>query len=109
MSTIPFGLQDNQNSNVLVTLTDQAGNAAAGAIDAGSLAATSSDPAAIAITIGADGASFDAKAEGPLDAAVVVTATCTVGGVAFTGTETFDVGASAPTRLVLSPSTPVAN
>ena len=29
MSTIPFGLQDNQNSNVLVTLTDQAGNAAA--------------------------------------------------------------------------------
>ena len=42
-------------------------------------------------------------------AAVVLTVSCTVGGVAFSGTETFDVGASAPTALTLTPGADVNN
>jgi len=104
-----FGMQDNQNSNVTLSVADAAGNDTGVAIDAGSLTVTSSDPAAITCTVGADGVSFDAKADGPLDAAVVVTASATVAGAPFSGTETFDVGASAPTQLVLTPGAPVAN
>ena len=109
MSNVPFGLPDNDNSTVTISFTDEAGNVVPNAIDAGSLTVTASDPAAIAITIAADQNSFDASAEGPLDAAVVVTAACTVSGAAFSGTETFDVGASAPTAMVLTPGAPVAN
>ena len=109
MSQVPFGLQDNQNSNVTLAIADSAGNPTGSVIDPGSLAVTSSDPAALSIVLGTDGVSFDAKADGPLDSAVVVGATCTVNGVAFSGSETFDIGASAPTQLVLTPNVPTAN
>jgi hypothetical protein len=104
-----FGIEDNQHSVVTLSFEDAAGNPVPDAIDAGSLTATSSDPASLVATVGADGVSLLCTAEGPLDAAVVVTATCAVNGVSFSGTETFDVGASAPTALKLTPSAPVAN
>ena len=104
-----FGLPDNDNSNVTLAVADEAGNPTGSVIDAGSLAVTSSDPASVTVTINADGVSFDAKADGPLDAAVVVTATVTVDGAPYSGTETFNVGASAPTQLILTPGAPVAN
>ena len=109
MSNVPFGLPDNDNSTVTISFTDAAGNVVPNAIDAGSLTVTSSDPAALTVTIAADQNSFDAKADGPLDAAVVVTAACTVAGAAFSGTETFNIGAGAPTALVLTPGAPVGN
>jgi hypothetical protein len=107
MST--FGLEDNQNSDIAISFEDSAGNPVTDAIDAGSLSATSSDPASVAVTVDAGGASVLATADGALDAAVVVTVSCTVGGAAFSGTCTFDVGASAPTALTLTPGAPVAN
>jgi hypothetical protein len=110
MSTIPFGLEDNQNSSVTLGFADAANNPVAGVtIDAGSLTVTSSDPASVTVTVNPDGISFTAKADGPLDAAVVVTASVTVGGAAYSGTETFNVGASSPTQLILTPGAPVAN
>lgn len=109
MSDVPFRLPDNDNSTVALSFEDSAGNVVPNAIDAGSLTATSSDPASIAVTPSADQNSVLAEANGPLDTAVVVTVACTVNGVPFSGTETFDVGASAPTQLVLTPSAPVAN
>jgi hypothetical protein len=108
MSQVPFGMGDNQNSNVTLAVADAQGNPTGSVIDPGSLTVTSSDPA-ITVAVGADGVSFDAKATGPLNAAVVVTATATVGGVSYSGTETFDVGASAPSQLILTPGAPVAN
>ena len=109
MSNVPFGLPDNDNSNVTLAVADAAGNPTGDVIDAGSLTVTSSDPAAVTVTVGADGVSFDAKADGPLDAAVVVTASVTVAAAPYSGTETFDVGASAPTQLILTPGAPAAN
>jgi hypothetical protein len=103
-------MQDNQHSDVLFVFEDEFNNpTTAPAIDPGSLTATSSDPAALTVTPNADNSGVTATADGPLDAAVVVTVAFTVAGVAWTGTETFDVGASAPTQLVLSPEAPVAN
>jgi hypothetical protein len=109
MSNVPFGLPDNDNSNVTLSVADEAGNPTGSVIDPGSLTVTSSDPASVTVTVNADGVSFDAKADGPLDAAVVVTASVTVGGAPFSGTETFDVAASAPTQLILTPGAPTAN
>ena len=109
MSDVPFGIADNQHSVVAITFADAAGNPVPDPIDAGSLAATSSDEAALAVSTDETGPSVTCTAEGPLDAAVVVTVSCTCAGVAFTGTQTFDVGASAPTQLVLTPGAPVDN
>ena len=109
MSNVPFGLPDNDNSTVAITFEDAAGNVVPNAIDAGSLTATSSDPASVTATPSADQNSVDCKADGPVDAAVVVTIACTVAGAPFSGTVTFDVGAAAPTQLVLTPGAPVAN
>lgn len=104
-----FGMQDNQHSAVALSFADKFGNAVPDAIDAGSLTTTSSDPASLTASVGADGVSLLCTADGPLDANVVVTAACTVGGVAFDGSETFEIGASAPTQMELTPSAPVAN
>ena len=104
-----FGLVDNQHVTVTIGFDDAAGQPVAATIDAGSLVVTSSDPASLAVEIGADGASFTCTAEGPLDAAVDVSVACTVNGAAFTGSITFDVGAGAPTSLVLTPGTPADN
>lgn len=106
-ASTPFGLPDNDNSTITLSFEDEAGNPVPDAIDAGSLTATSSDPASVTVTIVGD--TIVATADGPLDDAVVVTATCTVNGASFSGTETFDVGASAPTQLLLTPGAPVAN
>jgi len=110
MSNVPFGLADNQNSDVIFVFEDAANNpTTAPTIDAGSLTVTSSDPAAITCTPAADQSGFVATADGPLDAAVTVTVDFTVAGVAWTGSEVFDVGASAPTQLILSPQAPTQN
>jgi hypothetical protein len=109
MSNVPFGLPDNDNSTIEITFEDAAGNVVPNAIDAGSLTATSSDPASVTVTPAPDQNSVLATADGPLDAAVVVTIACTVSGEAFSGTVTFDVGAGAPTQLILTPEAPVAN
>jgi len=108
MSNVPFGLPDNDNSNVTLAVADEAGNPTGSVIDPGSLTVTSSDPS-ITVTVGADGVSFDAKATGALATAVVVTASATVAGAAYSGTETFNVDASAPTQLILTPGAAVAN
>ena len=106
----PFGIEDNQHSDVLFVFEDVAGNpTAAPAIDAGSVVVTSSNPASVTVTPNADLSGVTATAAGALDAAVVVDVSFTVGGIAWTGSETFDVGASAPTQLTLAPQTPVAN
>lgn len=106
----PFGLEDNQNSDVLFVFEDEFNNpTTAPTIDAGSLTATSSDPAALTATPNADNSGVTVTADGPLDADVTVDVAFTVGGVAWTGSETFNVGASAPTQLTLSPQTPTDN
>lgn len=105
-----FGIQDNQNSTVEFVFEDAANNVVTGVVvDPGSITVTSSDPASLAVAVGADGNSIVATADGALDAAVVVSVSLTVNGAAFTGSETFDVGASAPTQLTLAPEAPVAN
>lgn len=105
-----FGLEDNQNSDVLFVFEDEFGNPTTSpTIDAGSLTATSSDEAALTATPNADNSGVTVTAEGPLDADVKVDVAFTVDGVAWTGSETFAVGASAPTQLVLSPQTPEGN
>lgn len=115
MSTVPpaetpFGLEDNQNSDVLFVFEDEFGNVTASpTIDAGSLTATSSDPASLTATPNADNSGVTVTADGPLDADVTVDVAFTVGGVAWTGSETFAVGAGAPTQLTLSPQTPTDN
>jgi hypothetical protein len=110
MSTVPFGLQDNQSSDVLFVFEDEFGNPATSpTVDAGSLTVTSSDPASLTATPNADNSGITVTANGPLDAAVVVTAKFTVGGTPWSGTETFDVGASAPTQLKLTPQAPTTN
>ena len=110
MSNIPFGIQDNQDSNVLFVFEDIDNNpTAAPAIDAGSITVTSSDPAAIAVTVNADNSGVMATGSGALDAAVTVSVTFTVAGAVWSGSEVFNVGASAPTQLTLSPQTPVTN
>jgi hypothetical protein len=104
-----FGVEDNQHSTVAISFVDAAGNPVPDAIDAASLTATVSDPASLTAVPSVDQTSVLVTAEGPLDAAVVLTVSCTVGGVAFSGTETFDVGASAPTALTLTPGADVNN
>lgn len=106
----PFGINDNQNSDVLFVFEDEAGNVtSAPTIDPGSITVTSSDPASLEVSVNADNSGVTATADGALDAAVTVEVAFTVGGVAWTGSETFDVGASAPTQLLLSPQTPADN
>jgi hypothetical protein len=110
MSQVPFGIQDNQTSIVELVFEDVDGNPVSGVvIDAGSITVTSSDPAALAATVGADGQSVVATADGALDSDVVVSVTLTVDGAPYSGSETFAVGASAPTQLVLVPGTPTTN
>jgi hypothetical protein len=110
MSQIPFGLQDNQNSDVLFVFEDIDNNpTAAPTIDAGSITVTSSDPAAVAVTVNADNSGVTATGAGALDAAVTVSVAFTVAGAAWSGSEVFNVGASAPTQLILSPEAPVNN
>ena len=109
MSNVPFGIGDNQNSTIAVSFADTVGNPVTETVDPGTLAATSSDPASLAVSISADGGSIVATADGALDNAVVVSATCAISGVAYDGSETFNVGASAPTQMILTPSTPVDN
>ena len=104
-----FGLQDNQNSTIAISFADSAGNPVPDAIDAASLTATSSDPTSVTVTPSADQTSVLATADGPLDAAVVVTVACTVASAPFSGTVTFDIGASAPTQLLLTPGAPAQN
>jgi len=109
MST-PFGMPDNDNSDVLFAFTDIAGNpAVAPTIDPGSVIATASDPAAISVIPNADLSGVTCTADGPLDAAVTVDVSFTVAGVTWSGSEVFDVEASAPTTLTLVPQTPVNN
>lgn len=110
MSQVPFGIEDNQTSDVLFVFEDEFNNpTTAPTIDAGSLTATSSDTAALQVTPNVDLSGVTATAAGALDNDVVVEVAFTVGGVAWTGSETFEVGASAPTQLVLSPQTPTEN
>lgn len=104
MTTTPFGIEDNQNSDVLFVFEDAAGNVAvAPTIDAGSITATSSDTTALNVTVNSDSSGVTATAEGALDNQVVVQVAFTVAGVPWSGSETFNVGASAPTQLTLSP------
>ena len=110
MSNVAFGLEDNQNSDVLFEFLDVDNNpTTAPTIDAGSLTATSSDPVSVTATPNADNSGVTVTADGPLDAAVTVSVTFTVNGAPWAGSEVFDVGASAPTQLVLSPQTPGTN
>lgn len=110
MSDVPFGIEDNQNSDVLFVFEDEFGNpTTAPTIDEGSLTATSSDPAALTATPNADNSGVTVTADGALDAAVTVSVAFTVGGTPWTGSEVFDVGASAPTQLVLAPQAPQTN
>jgi hypothetical protein len=110
MSQIPFGIADNQHSDVLFVFEDEFNNpTTAPAIDSGSITVTSSDPASIAVSVNPDNSGITATAAGALDAAVTVSVAFTVSGTAWSGSEVFDVGASAPTQLVLSPQTPVNN
>src|SRR5271168_3664113 len=100
-----FGLEDNQNVTVTVGFQDAAGNPVPDAIDAGSLTATFSDGTELTAVVNADDTIL-VTALGPLTADDTLTVSCTVGGTAFTGTEDFSVGASAPTSLTLTPGTP---
>src|ERR1035438_2974855 len=103
----PFGIGDNQASDVLFAFKDKVGNtAAAPTIDAGSITATSSDPASLTVVANADLSGVTANAVGALDNDVTVDVTFTVAGVLWSGSEQFNVGAGAPTTLTLSPQTP---
>ena len=103
----PFGIEDNETSDVLFVFEDIAGNVTtAPTIDAGSITATSSDTTSLNVTVNSDNSGVTATAAGALDAAVVVRVEFTVAGVPWGGSETFNVGASAPTQLTLSPQTP---
>jgi hypothetical protein len=105
--TTPFGLPDNDQSDVLFQFTDVEGNPAlAPTIDPGSVIATASDPTVLFVIPNADLSGVTVSAEGPLDADVTVNVSFTVAGVTWSGSEDFVVGASAPTALVLVPQTP---
>ena len=108
MST-PFGLPDNDQSDVLFAFTDAAGNPAlAPTIDPGSVIATASDPTVLAVIPNADLSGVTVSADGPLSQDVTVNVSFTVAGVLWSGSEDFAVDASGPTQLMLSPQTPVA-
>ena len=108
--TTPFGVGDNQNSDVLFAFTDAAGNPAlAPTIDPGSVIATASDPAALFVIPNADLSGVTVTAEGPVEQNVTVDVSFTVNGVKWSGSETFNVDATAPTTLTLVPETPVDN
>ena len=104
-----FGLEDNQNVTVVVGFQDEAGNPVPDAIDAGTLTATFADGTELTAVVSADQTSILVTAVGPLTADDVLTVACTVSGAAFSGTEAFSVGASAPTSLTLTPGTPAEN
>jgi len=107
MSDVPFGVQDNQTDDVLFVFKDVDGNpTTAPTIDAGSLTATSSDPASLTVAPNADNSGVTVTADGELDADVTIDVAFTVDGVDWTGSCQFAVGASAATQLTLSPQTP---
>ena len=109
MTTTPFGLPDNDTSDVLFAFTDAAGNPAlAPAIDPGSVIATASDPTVLFVIPNADLSGVTVSAEGPLTKDVTVDVSFTVAGVKWSGSEDFEVDASGPTTLTLVPQTPVA-
>ena len=103
-----FGLEDNQNVVVTVGFADAAGNAVPDAIDAGTLSAVFADGTEVTASVNADN-TITVTALGPLTKSDVLSVSCTVGGVAFTGTADFTIGASAPTGLTLSEGTPATN
>jgi Flp pilus assembly protein TadG len=110
MATTPFGVGDNQQSDVLFQFTDIEGNPAlAPTIDPGSVIATASDPAALFVIPNADLSGVTVQAEGPLDADVTVNVSFTVAGVLWSGSETFAVDATGPTTLLLVPQAPTDN
>ncbi len=107
MSDQPFGIEDNQESDVLFVFEDEFGNVTeAPEIDSGSITATSSDTTAITVTVNSDESGITATADGAVDSAVTVSVAFTVDGTPWAGSEVFNVGASAPTQLVLAPQTP---
>lgn len=101
MSDTP--LQDNQELTVAITFEDAAGNPVPDAIDAGTLAASFADGSALSATPSADQTSVLVTALGPLTTDDVLTVTCTVSGVTFSGTLAFDVGAGPATQMTLTP------
>jgi hypothetical protein len=104
-----FGLQDNQDVTLEIGFADEAGNPVPDAIDAGTLTASFADGSELTAVPSADQTSVLVTALGPLVSDDVLSVSCTVGGVAFSGTLAFTVGTSAPTQLTLTPETPVTN
>jgi hypothetical protein len=105
-----FILGDGEN----VTLTiapgpDAAGNPTTVPFDAGSVTATFPETTNLTATVSADQTSILVKADGPLTTDDVLTITGTVNGVTVTAEFPFDVDAEAPTDVVVTPGTPVAN
>jgi hypothetical protein len=106
-----FLLADNQNVDVAIVLFDKVGNTVTGtALDAGSVVAAFADSTEVTATVSADQTSVNVRAIGPLTTGDTLTVSGSFNGVALTpGTLAFDVGASAPTSISLTPGTPVDN
>ena len=103
-------LNDNQNVEVTIVLTDSSNQAVAGLIDAGTLVVTFADPAPFTVTDGADTSTFNVKANAITSAANVATVSGDFNGVALTpGTLTFDVVTPPPVNITLTPGTPANN
>jgi hypothetical protein len=104
-------LQDNQNVTVAIGFSDKAGNPVTGTtLDAGSVTATFPETSNLTAVVSADQTSVLVTSEGPLVVGDVLTVTGSLNGAPLTaGTLPFDVTASAPASITLTPGTPVAN
>lgn len=106
-----FVLLDDQNVDVAINVSDDAGNVVQGeSLDAGSVTATVSDATSLEATVSADQTSVNVKALGPEVTDVTVTVDGTLNGTALTsGTLAVDVNASPAVAIGLVPGTPVHN
>src|SRR5487761_2464356 len=104
-----FVLKNNENVTVAVGAVDALGTPVTVTFDTGTVTATVTSGAVVA-TVSADELSVNVKAVGPLVTGDILTVNGSVNGVALTAaTLGFDVTASAPVGITLTPGTPVLN
>jgi hypothetical protein len=103
-----FILQDDQNVTLAISPVDAAGNPA-GAFDAGSVTATFPETSNLTAVVSADQTSVLVTALGPLTTDDVLTIAGDVNGQSVSVAFPFDVDASAPTAINVTPGTPETN
>jgi hypothetical protein len=105
-----FLLQDNQNVTLAIAPgPDAVGNPTTAPFDPGSVTAVFPETSNLTAVVSEDQTSILVTSEGPLVVDDVLTITGSVGGVVITDQFPFDVDASAPTAIVVTPGVPQVN